>query len=141
MPLDASDGTLVCKLDAPVRPALLFAGALVACLVAVIALPLSWPVRVALAVVAAGYLVISLFYWWRRLPARLVITGDGRCRGIEQDGTTLRYGNIRGGMVRQSWVVIETDGPERRRLLLTKGMLGRTQFRRLRVRLRTAVAP
>lgn len=138
MPYDASANTLVCDLRLPARLALVLSvGAAVALLVAV-TLPLPTWARGLLALSAAGYALGCAWLWWRRTPARLVITGDGRCRVISRQGTNRRHGQIRGGTVRRSFVTIRTDAGH---ILVTNGMLEPCLFRRLRARLRTVAAP
>ena len=138
MPSDASDNTLVCDLRLPPGLALSWMGAVVAALVAVIMLPLPGWIRAAVAGIAAAYAVASAWSWRWRTPARLVLTGDGRCRGMTRDGAHRGYGRVKGALVRRRFVSIRT---EERFLLVTLGMVGASQFRRLRSRLRTAVSP
>lgn len=141
MSYDASADTLVCKLRFPVALGLLGVLAVLGAVAAVASLPLpGWP-RVLLAVLVGGYGGMALWHWWGRLPARLVITGDGRCRGLTSDGEVALYGKIRGGVVWPLFVVIQATGRRRRHLFITRGMVAEADFRRLRVRLRTLAAP
>lgn len=141
MSYDASDDTLVCELRFPVALGLLGILAVLGAAAAVASLPLSGWLRVLLAILVLGYGGTSLWHWRRRLPARLVITGDGRCRGLTGDGEVVLYGKIRGGVVWPAFVAIQASGRRRRHLFITRGMLTEADFRRLRVRLRTLVAP
>lgn len=141
MPSVGSDDTLVFELRLPAVLAIVYGGGVAVAVYAALVLPVPWWGRAGLATIVAVYGLHAGLRWWRRMPARLVITGDGRCRGITRDGTHQRYGQIHGGVVRRSYVVVETSGGGRRHLMVTAGMLGAPQFRRLKSRLRVAVSP
>lgn len=141
MSYDASADTLVCRLRFPVALGLLGILAVLGAAAAVAFLPLPGWSRVLLTVLVGGYGGAALWHWWRRMPARLVVTGDGRCRGLTGDGEVALYGNIRDGVVWPAFVVIHATGRRRHHLFITRGMLAESDFRRLRVRLRTRVAP
>lgn len=141
MSYDASADTLVCELRFPVALGLLGVLAVLGAVAAAASLPLpGWP-RVLVTVLVGGYGGWALWHWWRRMPARLVVTGDGRCRGLTSDGEVVLYGTIRGGVAWPAFVVIQAAGRRRRHLFIIRGMLAEADFRRLRVRLRTLVAP
>lgn len=141
MSYDASADTLVCELRFPATLGLLGILAVLGAAAAAASLPLpGWP-RVLLTVLVGGYGGAALWRWRRRMPARLVITGDGRCRGLTSDGEVSLFGTIRDGVVWSAFVVIRATGRRRRHLFITRGMLAESDFRRLRVRLRTLVAP
>lgn len=141
MPYDVSADTLVCELRFPVALGVLAAAAVLAAVAAVTALPLAAGPTVVLGILVAAYGLASLWRWWRSMPARLVITGDGRCRGLGEGGEVCRYGSIRDGVVWRFFVVIKAVGRRRRYLLITRGMVREAEFRRLRARLRTVTAP
>ncbi len=141
MPRDASADTLVFELGFPARLAVLLGAGAAAALAVTLALPLPWWGRGLAAVAVLTYAVAAGLRWWRGMPARLAITGDGRCRGIRRDGSVRRYGPVTGGIVRRGFVVVEAGSARRRHMLITAGMVAPDQFRRLRSRLRRVVAP
>jgi hypothetical protein len=141
MSYDASADTLVCELRFPVALGLLGVLAVSGAVAAAASLPLSGWWRVLLTVLVGGCGGTALWHWWHFMPARLVITGDGRCRGLTSDGEMALYGKIRGGVVWPAFVAIQAGGRRGRHLFITRGMLAEADFRRLRVRLRTLVAP
>lgn len=141
MPYDASADTLVCELRLPAVLVLLAAGAVLAAVAAVGYLPLSGWLRVLTGVLIAAYGITALRSWWRRMPARLTLTGDGRCRGVVADGEMVPLGTVRAALIWYPFVLMTLAGRRRRHLLITRGMIKEDEFRRLRVRLRTLVAP
>lgn len=141
MPRDASADTLVFELGFPAGLAVLLAGGAVAALAVTLALPLPWWARGLAAGGVVVHAAIAGLRWWRGMPVRVTITGDGRCRGVRRDGTVRRYGSVTGGVVRRGFVVVETESARPRHLLITPGMVAPEQFRRLRSRLRRVAAP
>lgn len=141
MPYDASADTLVCELRFPAALALLAAGAVLAGVGSLAFLPLPAWLRVLLGILVTGYATAALWHWWRSMPARLVVTGDGRCRGLDAGGEVSRYGVIRDGVVWRSFVIIRAGDRRRSHLFITRGMVEPAEFRRLRARLRTVTAP
>lgn len=141
MSYDASDDTLVFELRFPTAFAAMVAVSAVAGIAALSFLSLPTWLRATLSVLVALYAVGAFWRWWRRMPARLAITGDGRCRGVTAGGDMVRYGPVRDGVVWQSFVVITAGERCRRHLFITRGMVRAPGFGQLRARLRTAVSP
>lgn len=138
MPFDASDNTLVCELRVTTGLALAWTAGGVVSLGMAFLLPLPGWVRASIAAMAAVYAAAGAWFWLRRMPARIVVTGDGRCRGVSRDGVNRQFGRVKGAVIRRRFVSVRTEA---RHLLITRGMVGGRQFRRLRARLRTAVVP
>lgn len=141
MPYDASADTLVCELRFPAAFGLMVAGAVLAVVAAVASLPFAVWLRFLLGCLMAGYAGIALWRWWRRMPARLAVTGDGRCRGLAAGGDVVRYGTVRDALVWRPFVVIAVSDRRGRHLFISRDMVAATEFRRLRARLRTVMSP
>lgn len=140
MPYDASADTLVCELRLPAVLVLIAAAVVLAAVAAVGYLPLPGWLRVLMGVLAAAYGSAALRSWWQRMPVRLTLTGDGRCRGLLA-GEMVPLGTVRDALIWYPFVVMTVAGRGRRHLLITRGMVEEEEFRRLRARLRTLVAP
>ncbi len=141
MPYDSSADTLVCELRLPAVLVLLAAGAVLAAVAAVVYLPLPGWLRVLMGVLVAAYGSASLWSWWYRMPVRLALTGDGRCRGVVAGGELMPLGIVRDALIWYPFVLMTLTGRRKRHLLVTRGMVKEDEFRRLRARLRTLVAP
>lgn len=139
MSYDSSADTLVFELRFPAGLGVLVGALALAGVLAVAVLPLPVWVRVLLSALVAGYAATAVWIWWRRMPARLAITGDGRCRGHADPDGVIRYGVIRDGLVRRRFVVVRAGRRRGRFLLVTRGMVSDSEFRRLRSRLRTVM--